>query len=254
MRLARPKRGEKKKNALQPSPCLVFFSRSPLYAFFSSSSSDNDRTNATSLRHGVKLPCVSTSSRVDSASSLRISPSCSTRDSDDRTTIAIAVVVLAISLSLSPSSSSNCIDDQSERKRRRRKKRLLIPHYCTTTIVLYCSPRLAVFSPSRVNVPQTRGYVVVRGIDLIFLFLHRLHSAIYSNSIMSNIVPGTNGHDSLPLPYARLESPHFGVYEIWQEKTVVGRKNNRREVDVDMGTISPWFEPITHSSLLFSSR
>lgn len=45
----------------------------------------------------------------------------------------------------------------------------------------------------------------------------------------------TNGNDQINLPYARLESSYFGTYDIWQEKTLVGRKNNRREVDVNIG-------------------
>ena len=45
--------------------------------------------------------------------------------------------------------------------------------------------------------------------------------------------PASNDH--LGLPFARLDSPYFGTYDIWHEKTIVGRKNNRREVDVNMG-------------------
>ena len=56
------RRKEKKtlSNRLSLSLPHFFSSRSPLYAFFlSSSSSDNDRTNATSLRHGCKTSlCV----------------------------------------------------------------------------------------------------------------------------------------------------------------------------------------------------
>jgi hypothetical protein len=44
-----------------------------------------------------------------------------------------------------------------------------------------------------------------------------------------------NNNDHVNLPYARLDSTYFGTYDIWQEKTIVGRKNNRREVDVNMG-------------------
>lgn len=45
-----------------------------------------------------------------------------------------------------------------------------------------------------------------------------------------------NSHlDHGNLPYARLDSNLFGTYEIWQERILVGRKNNRREVDVNMG-------------------
>jgi len=45
----------------------------------------------------------------------------------------------------------------------------------------------------------------------------------------------TNGNDHVNLPYARLDSTYFGTYNIWQERTLVGRKNNRCEVDVNMG-------------------
>ncbi|CAF1010458.1 unnamed protein product [Rotaria sordida] len=47
-----------------------------------------------------------------------------------------------------------------------------------------------------------------------------------------------NGNDHVHLPYARLESTHFGIYDIWQEKTIVGKKTNRHEVDVNMGSTS----------------
>ena len=46
-----------------------------------------------------------------------------------------------------------------------------------------------------------------------------------------------NGNDQANLPYGRLESNHFGTYDIWQEKTVVGKKTQRQEVDVNMGMI-----------------
>jgi len=45
----------------------------------------------------------------------------------------------------------------------------------------------------------------------------------------------TNGNDRVNLPYARLDSTYFGTYDIWQERTLIGKKNNRREVDVNMG-------------------
>lgn len=45
-----------------------------------------------------------------------------------------------------------------------------------------------------------------------------------------------NGNDQVNLPYGRLESPHFGTYDIWQEKTIVGKKTQRQDVDVNMGT------------------
>jgi hypothetical protein len=44
-----------------------------------------------------------------------------------------------------------------------------------------------------------------------------------------------NGNDQVNSPYARLESTHFGTYDIWQEKTIVGKKSHRQEVDVNMG-------------------
>jgi len=45
----------------------------------------------------------------------------------------------------------------------------------------------------------------------------------------------TNENDHINLPYARLDSTYFGIYDIWQERTLVGRKNNRRKIDVNMG-------------------
>ena len=52
---------------------------------------------------------------------------------------------------------------------------------------------------------------------------------------MSSITANINGNDQVHLPYARLESAHFGTYDIRQEKTIIGKKNNRHEVDVNMG-------------------
>jgi hypothetical protein len=53
---------------------------------------------------------------------------------------------------------------------------------------------------------------------------------------MSNIATtNTNGNDQVNLPFGRLESTHFGTYDIWQEKTIVGKKTHRHEVDVNMG-------------------
>lgn len=68
----------------------------------------------------------------------------------------------------------------------------------------------------------------------------------YYDSSMSNTTTTTtiitttplmnhSNHDQGNLPYARLDSSLFGTYEIWQERTLVGRRNNRREVDVNMG-------------------
>ncbi len=45
----------------------------------------------------------------------------------------------------------------------------------------------------------------------------------------------TNENDHINLPYARLDSTYFGTYDIWQERTIVGRKNTRRKIDVNMG-------------------
>jgi hypothetical protein len=42
---------------------------------------------------------------------------------------------------------------------------------------------------------------------------------------MSNPTTNMNGNDQVNLPYARLESTHFGTYDIWQDKTIVGKKN-----------------------------
>jgi len=64
---------------------------------------------------------------------------------------------------------------------------------------------------------------------------------------MSNTTATTNMNGTGPvnLPYARLESTHFGTHDIWQEKTVVGKKTNHHEVDVNMGTnISFYFSCI----------
>ncbi|CAF3507135.1 unnamed protein product [Adineta steineri] len=54
----------------------------------------------------------------------------------------------------------------------------------------------------------------------------------------TTVVTNMNGTDQVNLPYARLESTHFGTYEIWQEKTIVGKKTNHHEVDVNMGSTS----------------
>ena len=141
------------------------------------------------------------------------------------------------SFSLSLSSASNCIDDQSERERREEegKKTLTYsPQLHNDHRSTFLASTLRLFFLTCPCATHTRLRRRTRHPSE-----HRLHSRIHSKPIMSNIpsaVPSTNGHDSLPLPCARLESSHFGVYEIWQEKTVVGRKNNRREVDVDMGT------------------
>ena len=53
---------------------------------------------------------------------------------------------------------------------------------------------------------------------------------------MSTTSTTINGNDQVNLPYGRLESPQFGTYDIWQEKTIVGKKSHRQDVDVNMGT------------------
>ena len=45
-----------------------------------------------------------------------------------------------------------------------------------------------------------------------------------------------NGNDQVNVPYARLESPHFGTYDIWQDRVTVGKKTNHHDVDINMGT------------------
>ena len=55
---------------------------------------------------------------------------------------------------------------------------------------------------------------------------------------MSNTTTPTasiNGNESVSLPFGRLESAQFGTYDIWQEKTLVGKKTNHHDVDVNMG-------------------
>lgn len=44
-------------------------------------------------------------------------------------------------------------------------------------------------------------------------------------------------NENLTVPYARLDSSLFGIYDICQEKTVVGRKNMRRPIDVNIGKL-----------------
>ena len=61
-----------------------------------------------------------------------------------------------------------------------------------------------------------------------------------SNTTTTTIITTTplvtsTTNDQINLPYARLDSAFFGTYDIWQERTLVGRKNNHREVDVNMG-------------------
>ena len=64
------------------------------------------------------------------------------------------------------------------------------------------------------------------------------------------VVAHTNGNEQPTLPYARLDSSAFGTYDICQEKTLIGRKNNRRDVDVNMGTATCF--PSLSSPLFFS--
>jgi hypothetical protein len=68
------------------------------------------------------------------------------------------------------------------------------------------------------------------------------YDSTMSNTTTTTIITTTplitstnNGNDHVNLPYARLDSSFFGTYDIWQERTLVGRKNNRRDVDVHMG-------------------
>jgi hypothetical protein len=51
-----------------------------------------------------------------------------------------------------------------------------------------------------------------------------------------------NGNDQVNLPFGRLESTHFGTYDIWQEKTIIGKKSQRHEVDVNMGMTNKFIE------------
>ncbi len=66
------------------------------------------------------------------------------------------------------------------------------------------------------------------------------YDSTMSNTITTTIMTATSivpNTDHVDLPYARLDSIYFGTYDIWQERTLVGRKNNRREVDVNMGML-----------------
>ena len=64
------------------------------------------------------------------------------------------------------------------------------------------------------------------------------------------VVAHTNGIDQPTLPYARLDSSAFGTYDICQEKTLIGRKNNRRDVDVNMG-MTIRFSSLSHLFMAF---
>lgn len=55
---------------------------------------------------------------------------------------------------------------------------------------------------------------------------------------MTTTTTTINGNDQVNVPYARLESAHFGTYDIWQEKVTVGKKSNHHEVDINMGSTS----------------
>lgn len=61
-----------------------------------------------------------------------------------------------------------------------------------------------------------------------------------SNTTTTTIITTTpiinNNNEQINLPYARLESSYFGTYDIWQEKVLIGRKNHRRDVDVNIGS------------------
>ncbi|CAF1085796.1 unnamed protein product [Rotaria sordida] len=50
------------------------------------------------------------------------------------------------------------------------------------------------------------------------------------------IITNINENNHLNIPYARLDSIYFGTYDIWQERTIIGRKSNRHEVDINMGS------------------
>ncbi|CAF1449004.1 unnamed protein product [Rotaria sp. Silwood1] len=52
------------------------------------------------------------------------------------------------------------------------------------------------------------------------------------------IITTSNENDHLNIPYGRLESTYFGTYDIWQEKTIIGRKSHRCKVDVNIDSIS----------------
>ena len=54
-----------------------------------------------------------------------------------------------------------------------------------------------------------------------------------SNQSNTTITPSIQRQHQLP--YARLESSSFGIYEVWQEKTLVGRRNSHGDVDVHIG-------------------
>lgn len=57
------------------------------------------------------------------------------------------------------------------------------------------------------------------------------------SSTVSTSTTNINGNDQSNQPYGRLESSHFGTYDIWQEKTIIGKKTQRQDVDVNMGII-----------------
>lgn len=54
-----------------------------------------------------------------------------------------------------------------------------------------------------------------------------------SNQSNTTITPSIQSQHHLP--FGRLESSSFGIYDIWQEKTIVGRRNSHRDVDVHIG-------------------
>jgi hypothetical protein len=66
------------------------------------------------------------------------------------------------------------------------------------------------------------------------------YDSTMSNTTTTTIITTTplvtsTTNDQINLPYARLDSIFFGTYDIWHERTLIGRKNNRREIDVNMG-------------------
>lgn len=110
----------------------------------------------------------------------------------------------------------------------------------TTTIINKLPPRshiqpiiyqqLSLVEPPSSNI-QSKIPIVKR-----FYYDSSMSNTTTTTTIITTtpLVNPTN-HEQGNLPYARLDSSLFGTYEIWQERTLVGRRNNRREVDVNMG-------------------
>ena len=71
--------------------------------------------------------------------------------------------------------------------------------------------------------------------------ISNLNDSNMSNAAVTTVTTTTtttnmNGNDQVNLPFGRLESTLFGTYDIWQEKTIIGKKSPRHEVDVNIGT------------------